>query len=327
LNGTPAFTAPEIYQQTWIASKKNHDIGFTPQVDIWSLGVISYYMLTGKLPFSGQADLLAYYSGETSLPLEYLAEQNTTPEASLFLENTLAANPADRLAARDLLDHAWLVPLLQESDPEEQLDSPTLPTSPSDESMIPQPLQIQSPNSRDIMLPGTIHLTAPNCPNAPNVSLTSPTSLRIDGDTYKQSVASTAPLLDRNHPAMHPEIDAVSSIPSQSQNSESRPSEQSPPRQNTRQSSQLSNMSPGDTLPPYTRRRSDAAPIPISDLAHETQQPGSPTSSVRNSMDRFEKFRRVSRDMVPRRSRRSRDHGGETEKEKEKEKDIPSPVR
>jgi hypothetical protein len=44
---------------------------------------------------------------------------------------------------------------------------------------------------------------------------------------------------------------------------------------------------------------------------------------VRNSMDRFEKFRRVSRDMVPRRSRRSRDHGGETEKDL----DIPSPVR
>lgn len=323
LNGTPAFTAPEIYQQTWIASKKNYDIGFTPQVDIWSLGVISYYMLTGKLPFSGQADLLAYYSGETSLPLEYLAEQNTTPEASFFLENTLAANPADRLAARDLLDHAWLVPLLQESDPEEQVNSSTSPISPTDESMIPQPLQIQSPNSRDTMLPGTIHLTAPNCPNAPNISLPSPTSLRNDGDTYKESVASTAPLLDRNHPAMHPEIETVSSIPSESQNSESGHSEQSPRRQNTRQPSQLSNMSPGDTLPPYTRRRSDAAPIPISDLAQETPKSASPTSSVRNSMDRFGKFRRVSRDMVPRRSRRSRDHGGETEKDL----DIPSPVR
>lgn len=327
LNGTPAFTAPEVYQQIWNAREnKNNDVDFTPEVDIWSLGVISYYMLTGKLPFSGQSDLLSYCKEESSLPLECMVEQNTTPEASLFLKKTLASNPAYRPEARDLLDHTWLIPLLQESDPEEErLNSPI---SPTEESMIPQPLQIQSPHSsQDVMLQGTTHLPVPNPPTVPKLSLPSPTSFGVDGDTYKQIVASAAPLLSRNHPAMHPDIDNISSIQPQT-HSESGHSEPSTRFQHTKQPSQPSDMSPGDTLPPYTRRRSDAAPIPISDLTYQTPKSGSPASSVKNSPDRFsEKFRRVSRDMVPKRSRHSRDHGGENNKvmEKAKEKDVDSP--
>ena len=327
LNGTPAFTAPEVYQQIWNAREnKLNNMDFTPEVDIWSLGVISYYMLTGKLPFSGQSDLFSYCKEETSLPLECMAEQNTTPEASLFLKKTLAANPAYRPEAKDLLDHTWLIPLLQESDPEEErLNSST---SPTDESMIPQPLQIQSPHSsQDVMLQGTINLPVPNPPTVPKLPLPSPTSLGIDGDTYKHIVASAAPLLNPNHPAMHPDIDIISSIQSHS-HSESGHNEPSARRQHTKQPSQLSDMSPGDSLPPYTRRRSDAAPIPISDLTYQTPKSGSPASSVRNSSDRFsKKFRRVSRDMVPKRSRHSRDHGRENNKEMEKakEKEVDSP--
>jgi serine/threonine protein kinase len=39
--GTPAFQAPEIFR----------GLDYSPAVDMWSLGVILYEMVTGELPF------------------------------------------------------------------------------------------------------------------------------------------------------------------------------------------------------------------------------------------------------------------------------------
>ena len=78
-----------------------------------------------------------------------------------------------------------------------------------------------------------------------------------------------------------------------------------------------------DTLPPYTRRRSDAAPIPLADLNYtipRAQSPfesrGSTISSPRGSIDRHssdwrlsERIRRVSGSMLPKCHQRFQDHG------------------
>lgn len=309
-NGTPAFTAPEVYQNTWQPCETNKVINtdFALAMDLWSLGTISYYLLTGKLPFVYQKDLLAYLKGEIELPLGPM-ELQVSPEAFLFMKSMLAANPSSRLPARDALDHAWLIPLQQDSEAEyEAASQGGTNTTRAEETNLPT-TQIQDPEMpsqvpQDVPRPGTINLTThQNRPienNPPQLPLPFSQSLGFDSDSYKQIVRNqtSSPSTTTNN---HPASTATISIP-QSQTSESnRPN-------HTRQLSSLATTtSTTDTLPPYTRRRSDAAPIPITDLDHEIPKSESTHSSTRTTERLSKKFRRASKDMVPKRSRRSQD--------------------
>lgn len=282
---------------------------FTPEVDIWSLGVITFYMLTGRLPFSGRSDLLAYYRGQAGLHTDHIARNSVSIEASDFLEKTLAATPTDRPTARELLDHVWLAPLQQESDPEEQ-DQATS----TGERTNPGPPQMQSNQRQQAgIVPGTMDPTIQNAPRqsgSPRQHRPLPTS---EGDTYKQIVAPSTPLMNQIPSSLSP--DTGSATLGSSQYPESESSIQSSEPFHVRQISQFSgsDMSPSDTLPPYTRRGSETAPIPISYLTENTLTAGSPASSMTSNSERLSgKFRRVSQDIVPKRSRRSQ------EKEKEK---------
>ncbi|KAJ5392023.1 hypothetical protein N7509_007513 [Penicillium cosmopolitanum] len=165
-NGTPAFTAPEVYQHTWQPRETIQEINsyFAPEVDLWSIGAISYYLLTGQLPFFYQKDLFAYQRGEIELPLGALGQFQASPEALLFMKAMLVSDPSSRLPARDALDHAWLIPLQHDSEPEFEGDSRgVVHTTRTEETKLPT-TQIQNPErltqaSRDVLLSGTIDLT------------------------------------------------------------------------------------------------------------------------------------------------------------------------
>ncbi|KAJ5987398.1 hypothetical protein N7451_011763 [Penicillium sp. IBT 35674x] len=333
-NGAPAFTAPEVYETIWepVADRRTTSSDFNPEADIWSMGVISYYLLTGKLPFSGRCELLSYYKKESDLPFKPL----NSVEASCFLRDVLTPAPSDRLTAKEALEHAWLISLLQDSEPDKPVAlQPTEKSQPPSQSQEAQILP-------GVMLPGTIDLTAA-APTmlGPETALRLPSqaSLGMDGDTYKQFVDDAARPVSNNisplsdiHPLYRPTADTISLT--QSQHSDSliepplRPSNR---RQYSQPSSDMSPAETGvDTLPPYTRRRSDAAPIPLADLNYTTpraQSPvesrGSTISSPRGSIDRdssdrrlSERIRRVSGSMLPKRHQRSQDHG-------RKEIDVP----
>jgi serine/threonine protein kinase len=319
-NGMPAFTAPEVYERLWGPSPESATSGsdYCPEIDIWALGVITYYLLTGKFPFSGKSDLLEYYQGHSILPFDS-SHSPVSPEATSFLASMMAANPADRPTARDALDCVWLIPMLLDSLPDNPVQ--IAPATQDIAMTAAAPKQKIPSTTQYVLQPGEIDLTpgAPKHSSRTERAQQMQTSLGIDGDTYKQLIdtLNSAKLTGFTNPIAnpsqlyngHPPADTDSIAPSQS--SESQPSKLA---HHTSHTQRISEKPTSVDIPSYNRRRSDAAPIPISELSHVTPVAGSPTSrspstSIKNSSDRFsEKIRWASRSIMPKPNRRSQDH-------------------
>lgn len=97
--GTPDYVAPEV-------------LDYEPlniQTDMWSLGVLTYVMLTACSPFAGESQQETFCNitqVKLDFPDELFADIN--PLAKDFIEKLLIKKPRDRLTARQCLDHPWL---------------------------------------------------------------------------------------------------------------------------------------------------------------------------------------------------------------------------
>lgn len=97
--GSPEYTAPEILNM--------HPYG--KEVDLWSVGVISYIMLTGFLPFyEKNATLL--FDKIKSADYNWEGCPDVSNDAKDFVAKLLTVDPKQRMTAADALQHAWLVP-------------------------------------------------------------------------------------------------------------------------------------------------------------------------------------------------------------------------
>lgn len=86
--GTASYMAPEIMtRNTYMGDK----------VDIWALGTVCYFLLTGRLPFKS-----------TDMKREKYVVPSIGKDAINFLSKMLTVVPEDRFSARNLLNHAWL---------------------------------------------------------------------------------------------------------------------------------------------------------------------------------------------------------------------------
>lgn len=92
--GTPYYLAPEM-----ISGK------YSPLCDMWSLGVVLYFALVGKLPFQGH-DFTALFSQIRSHTVTYWG--SCSEEAVSFLRGLLVRSPSDRMTAEAALRHKWL---------------------------------------------------------------------------------------------------------------------------------------------------------------------------------------------------------------------------
>jgi len=98
--GTPGYMAPEIFKKT----------GHGRAVDIWAMGVITYFLLCGYAPFdrdTGAMDeMQAIMAGEFSFDPEYW--DTVSDNAKDFICKCLTVNPANRMTAVEALAHPWL---------------------------------------------------------------------------------------------------------------------------------------------------------------------------------------------------------------------------
>jgi len=99
--GTPHYFAPELARE-WCYDEK---------VDLWAVGIVAYWMLTGDTPHS--LDI------HRSIVVEKLKRGDEvqfpehlwlgcTEEAESFVKSLLTINPDDRLSASEALEHPWI---------------------------------------------------------------------------------------------------------------------------------------------------------------------------------------------------------------------------
>ncbi|KAI9749718.1 MAG: T-complex protein 1 subunit eta [Chaenotheca gracillima] len=98
--GTPGYMAPEIFKKT----------GHGKPVDVWAIGVITYFLLCGYTPFDRdsnleemQAILIADYS---FTPIEYW--RGVSEQARLFIRRCLTIEPTQRMTAHEALSHPFV---------------------------------------------------------------------------------------------------------------------------------------------------------------------------------------------------------------------------
>jgi len=105
LCGTPHYVAPEVIR---LGLGCTH-AGYGKGVDMWSLGVSLYHMLTGHLPFS-ETDRNALFKrierGEYDFPENLW--QGISDEAKDLVRKLLDINPDTRLSAQHALKHTWI---------------------------------------------------------------------------------------------------------------------------------------------------------------------------------------------------------------------------
>ncbi|XP_054168810.1 serine/threonine-protein kinase 17A-like [Oppia nitens] len=97
--GTPDYVAPEILQYEPISLA----------TDMWSIGILTYVLLSGHSPFAGDTKQETYCN-ITNGPLEfpsYLFNQ-VSEEAKDFIQQLLVRDPNGRVNCHDCLKHEWL---------------------------------------------------------------------------------------------------------------------------------------------------------------------------------------------------------------------------
>ena len=107
--GTPFYMDPKILHG-YLLEKNEKKYSYNMKVDIWSIGIMTYYLLLGVFPFNAKnyENLIENIENkEYIFPLNKY-EINLSKEAINFIENTLNLDEEQRYSSEELLKHNWL---------------------------------------------------------------------------------------------------------------------------------------------------------------------------------------------------------------------------
>ncbi|XP_068670413.1 death-associated protein kinase 1-like isoform X1 [Montipora foliosa] len=97
--GTPDFVAPEVIRMKPVS----------PASDLWSLGVVTYVLLSGLMPFSGEDDhqtLVKVAKADWDFDDECF--DDLSHDAMGFIEGLLVKKPSQRFTIKECFQHPWI---------------------------------------------------------------------------------------------------------------------------------------------------------------------------------------------------------------------------
>ena len=103
--GTLSYCAPEVLLE----------VPYNKAVDLWSVGVITYLLLSGSLPFDHQSSEkeVARQTINDPVPFKGSIWKIISKEAKEFIEGLLQKKPESRLNVKEALEHKWFVKFYQ----------------------------------------------------------------------------------------------------------------------------------------------------------------------------------------------------------------------
>ncbi|EGC29180.1 hypothetical protein DICPUDRAFT_51418 [Dictyostelium purpureum] len=94
--GSPTYASPEL-----ILRKEYHG----PSVDVWSMGVVLFVLVTGYLPFDGDNYVELF---QKILAADYTIPSYLTPECRSLISRMLIVDPDKRATMEEIINHPWL---------------------------------------------------------------------------------------------------------------------------------------------------------------------------------------------------------------------------
>ena len=96
--GTPYYMSPEVYRGK-----------YDKRCDLWSIGVITYYLLSGKLPFmASNEDELEQLILSTDFDYNGDEWDSISAQAKSFIDSLIEPNVNKRLSCKQALTHPWI---------------------------------------------------------------------------------------------------------------------------------------------------------------------------------------------------------------------------
>ena len=100
--GTPYYVSPEVL-----------DGKYDKRCDLWSIGVITFVLLSGEPPFHGE-NAAAVFKKIRQTDYEFKNEvwdHEVSPQAIKFIERLLEPNLNRRMSVEEALNHPWIASL------------------------------------------------------------------------------------------------------------------------------------------------------------------------------------------------------------------------